>query len=73
MIDKLTKYLKGTREHMGNALYLLDIEAPDDILDKLSISECSHCNIWVAKTVMENDESGFNICPTCLDLETLRF
>jgi hypothetical protein len=72
-LSQLSGSLKGTKENMHDVSEELGITIWENILQDLPISQCSHCDIWMAKSVMKLDSDKFNICPVCLDLETLRF
>lgn len=63
---KLIKELNGTRKKLSEVCEDLGIEY-SEIIEDLSIQQCTHCNTWALKLIQDLD--GNPICRFCRDLE----
>lgn len=68
MYNRLAKHLNNTRKGLTQTCHELDIdleEVEDELLQQV-IDQCSHCNIWSFKLLLDLDQNP--VCPLCVRL-----
>jgi hypothetical protein len=68
-INTLVERLERTRVPLREVCEELDLDYDNVVNMELGISQCTHCNIWSKRLILDLDENP--ICSVCRDIAGL--